>query len=131
MSTSENSSFTRPKTEQEKEELSKRLQNMSKADLLKFAETLPKPTKNVYGVSFGWPESGGVWVLRNSEALSRKDLPVVKTMEEHCALLESLGATFHRNPDDCEEVRRTRSVMPTSRAEEQHDRTEAGPSEAV
>jgi len=96
-----------------KKDLASVASTLSKEDLLKLANTLPKPTRNVHGISLGWPESGGIWVLRESAILSSPtaNLPVVKTMEEHCALLESLGATFYQNPDDCEEVRRNRRVL--------------------
>ncbi|KAL8755719.1 MAG: hypothetical protein Q9184_004717 [Pyrenodesmia sp. 2 TL-2023] len=47
---------------------------------------------------FGWPESGGVWVLERDELeVDRKGVGRIYnacTMEERCRVLQTLGATF-------------------------------------
>ena len=67
-----------------------------------------KPTGQIAATMFGWPATGGVWVLRQATLVSRADLPTTTDMEEHCAILKRLGATFYQDPDECEEVRRAR-----------------------
>ncbi|KAK0646939.1 hypothetical protein B0T16DRAFT_458816 [Cercophora newfieldiana] len=75
--------------------------------------TTLKPTKETPATFFGWPATGGVWVLKPTLAeLKRTDLPVTNDMEEHCAMLKSLGGTFYQDPNDCEEVREMKASIP-------------------
>jgi len=71
-----------------------------------------KPTAQVAATIFGWPAAGGVWVLRPTTVPTRDNLPVTTDMEEHCAILESLGAIFYQNPNECEEVRQMMESLP-------------------
>ncbi len=58
---------------------------------------------------FGWdpPDgSGGVWALEfdvdDEDAPETARLRMAVTMEERCGVLEKLGATFYKNPRECE-----------------------------
>jgi hypothetical protein len=57
----------------------------------------------------GWPESGGVWVLKvNQSDAARKGVGRIKnafTIEEHCSVIEQLGGKFHSNPKDCSDTK--------------------------
>ncbi|KAE8454253.1 hypothetical protein EG329_005178 [Mollisiaceae sp. DMI_Dod_QoI] len=57
----------------------------------------------------GWPEQGGVWVLRyDNWKMIRGDLGPVwnaLSMEERCMALENRGAVFFENPEESEYVR--------------------------
>lgn len=55
-------------------------------------------------VVFGWPETGGVWVLRVEE---REKLPgdfgkihMALAMDERCGVIEGYGGIFSLNPED-------------------------------
>lgn len=55
-------------------------------------------------VVYGWPSTGGVWVLRFEE---RWKLPrdfgkihMALTMDERCRVIEGYGGTFYPNPED-------------------------------
>jgi hypothetical protein len=60
------------------------------------------PTLNV-----GYPVTGGVWVLKQSGEYEQHDFAKVImafTMDERCAVLEKMGATFYPNVDDCPDI---------------------------
>ena len=55
-------------------------------------------------VVFGWPSTGGVWVLRLED---REKLPkdfgkihMALNMDERCRVIEGYGGTFYPNPED-------------------------------
>lgn len=56
---------------------------------------------------FGWPTTGGVWVLKPTEeqfdAFNR--YPTTTDANEHCRMLQEIGATFYADPDQSEEAR--------------------------
>lgn len=59
-------------------------------------------------VEVGYPSTGGVWVfaLRSGERLPENWAKVVMafTMDERCAALEEMGATFYAVVGDCEDM---------------------------
>ena len=56
---------------------------------------------------FGWPTTGGVWVLKPTQeqfdAFNRN--PATTDMDEHCRMLQQIGARFYSDPDQSEEAR--------------------------
>lgn len=56
----------------------------------------------------GWPARGGVWVLKTTVHLSYRlgtgRIHVAKDMEERCQALETLGAVYYENPEDCPDL---------------------------
>lgn len=70
---------------------------------------------------FGWPASGGVWVLKPTreqfEEFNR--VPPTTDMEVHCAALERIGATFYSHPSECEQVRAMQASVPPAREKAQ------------
>ena len=73
--------------------------------------TRPRSEKEREELVLGWPEDGGVWVLRerNWNDLLRKPglsrLTNAHTMEERCKAMEMSGAVYYANPKDCEYVK--------------------------
>jgi hypothetical protein len=61
------------------------------------------PTLNV-----GYPATGGVWVLKTQsgdyEPHDFAKVIMAFTMDERCAALEEMGATFYPNVDDCPDI---------------------------
>ena len=59
----------------------------------------------------GWPENGGVWVLRetwdDSEGRAVARIKLAKTMEERCRAIEMSGGTFYLDAKDCDATRDT------------------------
>lgn len=57
----------------------------------------------------GWPESGGVWVLRMEEAELWESkvgmLGMAVDMAEYCGVLEMCGAVFFEDAEECEDLR--------------------------
>lgn len=57
---------------------------------------------------FGWPAKGGVWVLkttyRRSFELGTGKIHVATDMEKRCEVLETLGAVYYENPEDCPDL---------------------------
>ena len=57
---------------------------------------------------FGWPTTGGVWVLRFEDRQKRpKDfgrLHMALNMDERCGIIEEYGGTFYPEPEDVEEL---------------------------
>lgn len=63
-------------------------------------------------IILGWPEDGGVWVLK---ATSWGGFGVEEngfwrflnahTMEERCKAMEMIGAMYYENPEDCDSVK--------------------------
>lgn len=58
----------------------------------------------------GWPEKGGVWVLRWDNIRSKTGPSTTRvfnahTMEERCRGIQLSGGTFYENPTDCKYVR--------------------------
>jgi hypothetical protein len=57
----------------------------------------------------GWPSTGGVWVVR----LDNRTVPwkgsnltkLASTMDERCEALKQNGATFYKDPNDCDHVK--------------------------
>jgi hypothetical protein len=66
-----------------------------------------KTTSRVRPTRFGWPTTGGVWVLKPTEeqfdAFNRS--PTTTGMNEHCRMLQEIGATFYGDPVQSEEAR--------------------------
>jgi hypothetical protein len=56
---------------------------------------------------FGWPTTGGVWVLKpTQEQFDMFNRNTATTdMDEHCAMLQRTGATFYRDPNQSEDAR--------------------------
>ncbi|KAK3176386.1 hypothetical protein OEA41_007709 [Lepraria neglecta] len=56
----------------------------------------------------GYPSTGGVWVLKVPSGEFEPDdfgkVVMVFTMDEHCAALEEMGATFYAIVDECPDV---------------------------
>lgn len=56
----------------------------------------------------GWPARGGVWVLKTTVHLSYRlgtgRIHNAKDMEERCQVLETLGAVYYENPEDCSDL---------------------------
>ena len=67
--------------------------------------------KEKAGVFLGWPEDGGVWVLKTGKWHDLPPEPGVwrfmnaHTMEERCRALEMVGAIYYKSPEDCDEVK--------------------------
>jgi len=57
----------------------------------------------------GWPSTGGVWVVRlENRTVSWEGSNLTKltsTMDERCEVLKQNGATFYKDPNDCEYVK--------------------------
>lgn len=81
--------------------------------------TKQKITGNVLPTLFGWPASGGVWVLKPTpeqfEEYNR--VPPTTDMEVHCAALERIGATFYTDSSECEQVRAMDASLPSARGQ--------------
>ena len=64
-----------------------------------------KPTSSVLATIYGWPSTGGVWVLKPTQeqfdAFNRN--PPTDDMDVHCQMMQQVGATFYRDPSECEE----------------------------
>ena len=54
---------------------------------------------------FGWPASGGVWILRSCPI---DHLRQQSDMDELCRLLKEAGGQFYSNIEDCPEVKKLR-----------------------
>ena len=75
--------------------------------------TRPRTAKEREELVLGWPEDGGVWVLREMNwndndlwvGLGVFGLANAHTMEERCKAMEMLGAVYYANPEDCEYVK--------------------------
>jgi hypothetical protein len=52
---------------------------------------------------FGWPPSGGVWILRSYPI---DYLHQQSDMDELCRLLKEAGGQFYSNIEDCPEVKK-------------------------
>lgn len=56
-------------------------------------------------VYFGWPASGGVWVinktLEKASKMGTGRIHIAADMEERCRIMEELGATYYSKPEDC------------------------------
>lgn len=69
----------------------------------------PMSAKEREALVLGWPEHGGVWVMRESNwgDISRGGWGWrnAYTMEERCKALEMSGAVYYANPEDCEPVK--------------------------
>lgn len=56
----------------------------------------------------GYPSTGGVWVLKVPSGEFEPDdfgkVVMAFTMNERCAALEEMGATFYANVDECPDV---------------------------
>jgi len=69
-------------------------------------------TKSVIPTLFGWPASGGVWVLKlrsEEEWKEYNQLPITGDMEIHCSNLKKFGANFYNDPNDSEDARQALS----------------------
>ena len=57
----------------------------------------------------GWPESGGVWVLKVTQSDAVRDgvgrLKNAFTMQERCGVIEQLGGRFYGDPKDCPDTK--------------------------
>lgn len=65
-------------------------------------------TKSVKPILFGWPTSGRVWVLKFKSEEQWEEYnqgPVMTDMEEYCSYLETLGATFYKDPNENEDAK--------------------------
>ncbi|KAF5016514.1 hypothetical protein F66182_11784 [Fusarium sp. NRRL 66182] len=63
---------------------------------------------------FGWPSTGGVWVLNPTESQWKEynKSPVTTDKDQDCRALQQLGATFYSDPDDCEEAKAWLAAQP-------------------
>jgi hypothetical protein len=56
----------------------------------------------------GYPSTGGIWVLKVLSGDSGPDdfakIIMAFTMDERCAVLKEMGATFYPNVDDCPDI---------------------------
>lgn len=72
----------------------------------------------------GWPTRGGVWVLKTTAHLSYRlgtgRTHVAKDMEERCQVLETLGAVYYENSEDCPDLDLSEQGK-TERNEDRHD----------
>lgn len=86
---------------------------MTKEQLTDLVNKSPPITRSAIPTLMGWPTSGGVWVLNPTQAQLEQvnRLPITTDMEEYCRSLERIGATFYRDPQQCEEVRATTTSM--------------------
>lgn len=59
-------------------------------------------------IHFGWPAKGGVWVLNipsnKASELGTARINIAVNMEERCKVLETLGAVYYENPEDCPDL---------------------------
>ncbi|KAH9211335.1 hypothetical protein DL95DRAFT_392515 [Leptodontidium sp. 2 PMI_412] len=78
-------------------------------DLVVVQKSAPMSAKEREALVLGWPEKGGVWVIRehNWGRLGSRGWTWTNahTMEERCKALEMLGAVYYANPEDCEPVK--------------------------
>jgi len=74
-------------------------------------------TGEAFATLYGWPSSGGLWILtptqEQSDAL--EELGITEDMDEHCSMLQQVGATFH--PDADEYLQREREEVEATREE--------------
>ena len=56
----------------------------------------------VYATLYGWPSTGGVWTLKPTQEQSDalEELGTTEDMEEHCSMLQQVGATFYPDADE-------------------------------
>lgn len=75
----------------------------AEADLRGYGPNAPRP------LVLGWPEGGGVWVLRvNEREAVERGLGRIQNaynMEERCRVIEQLGGTYFADPKDCPDTR--------------------------
>jgi hypothetical protein len=68
----------------------------------------PWPENHPPTLDVGYPSTGGVWVLKTQSGdFEPEDFAKVImafTMDERCAALEKVGATFYPNVDDCPDI---------------------------
>jgi hypothetical protein len=85
----------------------------SYADFIEAVDAKMRPisAKEREALLLGWPEDGGVWVMKENNwyELGREPgswrLRNAHTMEERCKAMEMSGAVYHANPEDCESVK--------------------------
>ena len=75
------------------------------------------PRMNRWPTLYGWPTTGGVWTLSpTQEQLDAFNaLGTTEDMDEHCRMLQQVGATFH--PDADEYLQREREEQEATREE--------------
>jgi len=56
---------------------------------------------------FGWPTAGGVWVLKPTQEQfdTFNKNPATTDMDEHCQMLQRVGAIYYSDPNQSEEAR--------------------------
>jgi hypothetical protein len=75
------------------------------------AKMRPMSAKEREALLLGWPEDGGVLVMRESDWYEFGKEPGswrlrnAHTMEERCKAMEMSGAVYYANPEDCEPVK--------------------------
>jgi hypothetical protein len=82
----------------------------SEEDYFEWSEAgIPRDPEEDTELLLGWPEPGGVWVLKvNQSDAARKGVGRIKnafTMEERCSAIEQLGGRFYSDPKDCPDTK--------------------------
>lgn len=105
----------RPENATDEEELCRRLRLLGaeywqSEEHQIWAELTSENTVEIENLKFfvGWPARGGVWVLKTTVRLSYRlgtgRIHSAKDMEERCQVLETLGAVYYENPEDCPDL---------------------------
>ncbi|KAF4629326.1 hypothetical protein G7Y89_g8821 [Cudoniella acicularis] len=72
----------------------------------------PISAKEREALLLGWPEDGGVWVMKATNQYNFGGEPGswrlrnAYTMEERCKAVEMSGALYYKYPEDCDSVKR-------------------------